>query len=107
MSTHRRALSSVYAASALPAYGKVKFNLTLGLLLFLYTTITRYILRTECMHMSRRFCDKDYLTDVDEVGNMTPTRDKISLAKNIYAIVMYTVVPRVKVRPNHKILNAY
>ncbi|XP_047348106.1 uncharacterized protein LOC124948477 [Vespa velutina] len=45
---------------------------------------------------SVRFCDKDYLTDVDEVGNMTPTRDKISLGKTIYAIVMYTIVPRLK-----------
>ncbi|KAL2721007.1 uncharacterized protein V1477_019827, partial [Vespula maculifrons] len=48
------------------------------------------------MHTSRRFCDKDYLTDVDEVGNMTPMRDKISLAKTIYAIVMYTIIPRIK-----------
>ncbi|KAL2720965.1 uncharacterized protein V1478_010011, partial [Vespula squamosa] len=45
---------------------------------------------------SIRFCDKDYLTDVDEVGNMTPMRDKISLAKTIYAIVMYTIIPHIK-----------
>lgn len=59
------------------------------------------------MHTSRRFCDKDYLTDVDEVGNMTPMRDKISLAKTIYAIVMYTIIPRIKVRLKHKISNIY
>ncbi|XP_015172672.1 PREDICTED: uncharacterized protein LOC107064487 [Polistes dominula] len=45
---------------------------------------------------SIRFCDKDYLTDVDEDGNMTPMQGKVSLAKSIYAIVIYTIIPYVK-----------
>ncbi|XP_043489633.1 uncharacterized protein LOC122516128 [Polistes fuscatus] len=45
---------------------------------------------------SIRFCDKDHLTDVDEGGNMTPMQGKVSLAKSIYAIVIYTIMPYVK-----------
>ncbi|XP_014615917.1 PREDICTED: uncharacterized protein LOC106793464 [Polistes canadensis] len=50
---------------------------------------------------SIRFCDKDHLTDVDEGGNMTPMQGKVSLAKSIYAIVIYTIMPYVKVREIH------